>query len=124
MGLRDHGDGTLTQHFDGASRLAATGPDTIVFTTDRQLRNPFADGTVRHHVLDPVTGETCATVDTAQEGCGRGPSRMLGGRGRSRREQLAGRRSSLTGLTSPAVAVPPGQCGVVVGSGSDAGTRW
>lgn len=63
-----NGTGTLTQHFDGHARLAAAGQDTIVFSTDPSPWNPFASGLVRHHVLDPVTGETCATVDATAEG--------------------------------------------------------
>ncbi len=63
-----NGDGTLTQHFDGDARLAATGQDTIAFTTDLSSWNPFSGGLVRHHILDPVTGETCARVDATAEG--------------------------------------------------------
>lgn len=57
-----NGGGTLT-HRAQAEWLWATGAEVIVVTDERQPWNPFAGDSVRHEVLDPVTGEVCGTLE-------------------------------------------------------------
>lgn len=55
--------GGAMQHRAEGDLLIAHGAETIVVTSYRQPWNPFAGDSVRHEVLDPVTGEVCGTLE-------------------------------------------------------------
>lgn len=59
-------EGTMSHRTDSGGLLMSTGREAIVVSHHRQPWNPFARGTMRHTVLDPVTGQTCGEVDTAE----------------------------------------------------------
>lgn len=60
-------EGTMDHRVE-ADLLISHGAETIVATSYRQPWNPFAGDSVRHVVIDPVTGETCGTLEVTSLG--------------------------------------------------------